>query len=81
VACNGNKTLTILDINDGKIKGRIANSSGRSNYYALEKCPGFNNESKPFVFLKDDRFISVINVATKTVLRIIKSQCNLSTNR
>ncbi len=73
MACDGKKNLVIFDINNEKIIDWITNSSGRSNYYALEKCPEFNCQSKPYVFLKDDRFVSVINVATKTVLRIIKT--------
>jgi hypothetical protein len=81
VACDGKKNLVIFDINNEKTIDWITNSSSRSNYYALEKCPQFNSQSKPFVFLKDDRFISLINVATKTVLRIIKTQCDLSTHR
>ena len=81
VACDGRKQLLIIQMDNGKITDRIVNTSQRSTYFKLEKCPGFVSPTKPYVFLKDDRFISVINLKQLSVLRIIKSQCDLSTMR
>jgi hypothetical protein len=45
----------------------------RSTYFGLEKCPAFDPIAKPFILLSDDRFISLVNIVTKTVVKVLKS--------
>jgi hypothetical protein len=50
----------------------IYNESYISIYYAMKKFPHFNMDYCPFVFLKCQKFISIIDVKKQLILSVIK---------
>jgi len=39
----------------------------------MHKTPGYNFETKPYIFIKEARFVSILNVKEKAILPLIRS--------
>lgn len=71
-AINGEVNLVLYDL-DTKKSMQVYNPTNGKIFFSMLKCPGFDFNKRPYVFLKDKNYISVINVRTYKVLPIIKS--------
>jgi hypothetical protein len=71
-AINGEVNLVFYDF-ESKKSMQLYNPTNCKIFFSLLKCPGFDLERRPYVFLKDKNYISVINVRTYKILPLIKS--------
>ena len=77
ISVAGRARLYFINVKDRKAVASIDNPSGCTNQYSMIKHPAYHCEKRPFVFLKDQRYISVIDVKKKKILPLIRSPIDM----
>ncbi len=72
LAINGEVNLSIYDLHK-YTSMQLYNPTNSKIFMGMQKCPGYHYEHRPYVFLKDKFYISLINVRTGKILPILKS--------
>jgi hypothetical protein len=62
VAVEGRCRMYVMDIATRMAVVHIDNPSGSTKVFSLMKHPAYDSQSCPYVVLKDDRYISLIDV-------------------
>jgi hypothetical protein len=62
VAVEGRARLYVVDIATRQVVAHIDNPSGSTRVISLIKHPAYDAQSYPYVILKDDSYISLIDV-------------------
>jgi hypothetical protein len=73
----GRTRLYELDLSTRLAVGHIENPSGAVTQFAMVKHPYYDAEKYPYIFLKDSKFVSIIDVKRRKVLPIVRSQLDL----
>jgi hypothetical protein len=57
--------------------GHMENPSGAVTQFSMIKHPYYDAESYPYIFLKDNKFISIIDIKNRKVLPLVRSQFDM----
>ena len=77
VAVAGRAKLYIVNIKNRAAVEAIDNPTGSTLQYSMIKHPAYDRQNRPYVFLKDQRFISVIDIGRKKVLPLVRSPIDM----
>ena len=81
IAINGEKFLRIFDPRNNKTEATIPNPTDNSSYFSMLKCPGFDYNTRPYVFLKERNYIHLIDVRDRKMCPIIRSNLEMDMMR
>lgn len=81
VAVEGKSSLYIIDVPTRLASKVIHNPTKMSNPLSLIHAPGYDADNHPWVFLKDSRFISVVNTKDLKVIPLLKSTNDVDIKR
>lgn len=73
VTIQGAQTLLLISRTEKRIMQQIKNPSGDSAYSCLIPILNFNAEDLPFMVVKDERMVSLVNVKTGLAKKIAES--------
>ncbi len=75
VGIEGRNHLSVIEISSrAEIPSkRVPNPSGSITVFSMKKVPGFDPEKRPYVILKDLRFISLLNIKLMKLLPLVRS--------
>ena len=73
VSIEGRNKLFVIDVATRMAIKAIVNPTTISRPLVMIPAPGYNSATHPWVFLKDTRFISVVNTKDKRILPLIRS--------
>lgn len=81
VAIEGRNRLYIIDVPSRLAKKVIINPTTVKTPLSLIPCPGYDQDSYPWLFLKDSRYISVVNTKEKRILPLLKTTNTIDIRR
>ena len=73
VAVEGRARLYVMDIATRRAAAQIDNLSGSKIVFSLMKHPAYDAQSRPYVVLKDARYISLIDLQARNVMPLVKA--------
>jgi hypothetical protein len=77
VSVKGRAKLYVINIKNRAVVAHIDNPTGMTNQFSMVKHPAYDRESRPYVFLKDQRYICVVDVQKKKLLPLLRSPIDM----
>ena len=77
LTARGRTRLYGVDLSTRAAVDHIENPSGAITQFCMLKHPKYDAEKCPYIFLKDSKFVSVVDVKMKKTLPILRSQLDL----
>ena len=78
ISVAGRARLYVINIKNRAAVASIDNPSGCTNQYSMIKHPEYDKrEDRRYVFLKDQRYISVIDIKRKKILPLLRSPIDM----